>query len=141
MTEQRYSFSGAEWRGCIKHRNTLCTSQRAVTKFGSRSYFADDGGMDLMWDRGAVAFELQFIKSKHFGQNMDAFWKCCGFSGALCKDFFSPALSSPSLFPHQTSASTDDALKESLCGLHTKQSKAALKASGQRSGEGYQTRC
>lgn len=50
-------------------------------------------------------------------------------------------LASPSLFHHQTSATTDDALKETLCGLHTKQYKAALKANGQRSREGYQTRC
>ncbi|CAB1431776.1 unnamed protein product [Pleuronectes platessa] len=39
----------------------------------------------------------------------------------------------------RTSASTDDALKESLCGLHTKQHQAALKASVQRSREGLTT--
>lgn len=114
----------------------LFTSQRVVRKFGGGSYFAIDGRLCMLGHQGFVAFELWFIKSKHCGQNMDGFWKCCAFSGTLCKEFslsFYSSLSSPSLFPHQTSASTDDALKESLCGLHTKQYTAALKASGQRS--------
>lgn len=55
------------------------------------------------------------------------------FSVPLCEDFspfillLSLSLSSPaSLFAHQTSASTDDARKESMRVLHTKQQKAAF---------------
>lgn len=84
-----------------------------------------------------MVHQMKTLWSKH-GTD---FWKCCAFSGTLCKEFslfifFPLSLSSPSLFPHQTSASADDALKESLCGLHTKQRKAALKASGQRKSSG-----
>lgn len=47
---------------------------------------------------------------------------------SLSLSLFCPSSAS---FPQQSLASTDDALKLSLCGLHTKQRKADLKASGQ----------
>lgn len=69
------------------------------------------------------------MESKHCGYNTSASWKGRAFS--LCEDSLSLSLSRSLFtlsFPHQTPASTDDALKQSLCGLHTKQCEAAFKS-------------
>lgn len=89
--------------------------------------------MGLMAGQGIVTFELRIIKSKHCGKNTNASLQRQRLFLALAS---SPRFH-PLFFPHQTPASTDDALKRSLCALHTKQSEAALKkqAAERKSGE------
>lgn len=61
------------------------------------------------------------------GDQVKLFWRGCVYSGTLCRPLHPPPPPPPPslshshcIFPHQTPASTDDALKESLRGLHSK---------------------
>lgn len=92
--------------------------------------------MGMMAGQGIVTFELRIIESKHCGKKKKHKRLFAKGSAVSRSRLLSPV--SPSLFfPHQTPASTDDALKRSLCALHTKQSEAALKkqAAERKSGE------
>lgn len=148
--QRRYSFSCTVCNLSSPRAALIYYRYILYTRFGSCQEVWWQKFLCNRWQNGCVGGTKSLYPLSYGSSNQNTVvktWMPFGHAVpfSVCKNslfHFSPlSLSSPSLFPHQTAASTDDALKERLCGLHTKQQKAAFKASGWRSREGYQRGC